>query len=54
MQRAGSPGSYGRGRNIWWICAERVGDQPPKLIVRQAVPMGNEKSCTPEFLRVPE
>ena len=34
------------------ICAERVGDQPTKLIVRQAVPMLSEKSFTPEFLRV--
>jgi 4'-phosphopantetheinyl transferase len=34
------------------ICAERVGDQSPKLIVRQAVPMLSEKSFTPEFLRI--
>lgn len=34
------------------VCAERVGDQPPALIVRQAVPMLSEKSLTPEFLRV--
>ena len=36
------------------ICAERVGDQPTKLIVRQTVPMLSEKSFTPEFLRVSE
>jgi 4'-phosphopantetheinyl transferase len=34
------------------ICAERVGDQQPRLIVRQAVPMLSEMSYTPEFLRV--
>ncbi len=34
------------------VCAERVGDQPTKLIVRQAVPMLSEKSFTPEFLRL--
>jgi len=34
------------------ICAERVGDQPPRLIVHQAVPMLGEKTFTPEFLRV--
>lgn len=34
------------------ICAERVGDQRPRLIVRQAVPMLSEMSYTPEFLRV--
>jgi len=36
------------------ICAERAGEQPPKLIVRQAVPMLSEKSFIPEFLRVSE
>lgn len=36
------------------ICAERVGDQPPKLIMREAVPMLSEMNCTPEFLRVSE
>jgi 4'-phosphopantetheinyl transferase len=34
------------------VCAERVGDQPPRLIVHQTVPMLSEKSFTPEFLRV--
>jgi 4'-phosphopantetheinyl transferase len=34
------------------ICAERVGDEPPILTVRQAVPMVSEKSYTPEFLRI--
>lgn len=34
------------------ICAERIGDQPPRLIVNQTVPMLSEKSITPEFLRV--
>jgi len=34
------------------ICAERVGDQPPRMIVHQTVPMLSEKSFTPEFLRV--
>ena len=34
------------------ICAERVGDQPPRLLVHQTVPMLSEKSFTPEFLRV--
>jgi 4'-phosphopantetheinyl transferase len=34
------------------VCAERVGDQPPRLIVNQTVPMLSEKSLTPEFLRV--
>lgn len=36
------------------ICAERAGDQPTKLIVRQTVPMLSEKNYTPEFLRVSE
>ena len=34
------------------LCAERVGNEPPKLTVRQAVPMLSEKSYTPEFLRI--
>ena len=34
------------------ICAERVGDQPPILTVRQAVPMRTEESYTPKFLRI--
>ena len=34
------------------ICAEKVGDQPPTLIVREAVPMQGEKIFTPEFLRL--
>jgi len=34
------------------ICAERVGDQPPRLIVHQTVPMFSEKSFTAEFIRV--
>jgi 4'-phosphopantetheinyl transferase len=34
------------------LCAERVGDQPPILTVRQAVPMRSEESCTPKFLRI--
>jgi 4'-phosphopantetheinyl transferase len=33
------------------ICAEQVGNEPPRLTVRQAVPMLSEKSFTPEFLR---
>jgi 4'-phosphopantetheinyl transferase len=36
------------------ICAERVGAQSPKLIVRQAIPMLSEKECAFEFLRVSE
>lgn len=36
------------------ICGERVGDQPPRLIVREAVPMLSEKSFVPQFLRVSE
>lgn len=34
------------------ICAERVESQPPRVIVRQAVPMLSETEYTPEFLRV--
>jgi 4'-phosphopantetheinyl transferase len=34
------------------ICAERVGNKPPMLIVKQAVPMESEESFTPEFLRL--
>jgi 4'-phosphopantetheinyl transferase len=34
------------------ICAERISDQPPRLIVHQIVPMSSEKSLSPEFLRV--
>jgi len=34
------------------ICAERISDQPSRLIVHQTVPMLSEKSLTPEFLRV--
>jgi 4'-phosphopantetheinyl transferase len=34
------------------ICAERIPDQPPRLVVHQTVPMSSEKSLSPEFLRV--
>jgi 4'-phosphopantetheinyl transferase len=34
------------------ICAERIPDQPPRLVVHQTVPMSSEKSVSPEFLRV--
>jgi len=34
------------------ICAERVGDLSPRLIVHQTVPMVSQKSLPPEFLRV--
>ncbi|MGB8131957.1 MAG: 4'-phosphopantetheinyl transferase superfamily protein [Candidatus Angelobacter sp.] len=34
------------------ICAERVGDKPPIVTVRQAVPMLSEKRYAPEFLRI--
>lgn len=34
------------------ICAERVGGQPPSLIVRQAIPMRSEQPLVPELLRV--
>lgn len=34
------------------ICAERIGDQPMTLTVRQAVPMQSEKFFIPEFLRI--
>jgi len=34
------------------ICAERIGDQPMTLTVRQAVPMQSEKIFIPEFLRI--
>jgi 4'-phosphopantetheinyl transferase len=33
------------------ICAERVGDQPPRLNVYETVPMLSDKSLIPEFLR---
>ena len=36
------------------ICAERVGSQPPSLIVRQAIPMLSEKPFPLELLRVSE
>lgn len=36
------------------ICAERVGAQFPKLMVRQAIPMLNEQELDLEFLRVSE
>jgi 4'-phosphopantetheinyl transferase len=36
------------------ICAERVGPQPPSLIVREAIPMVSEKQCAFEFLRISE
>jgi 4'-phosphopantetheinyl transferase len=41
-----------RSEYLLAICAERVGNEPPKLTVRQAVPMLSEKSYTPEFLRI--
>jgi 4'-phosphopantetheinyl transferase len=34
------------------ICAERVGDRSPAVIVRQVVPMLSEERCAPQFLRV--
>jgi 4'-phosphopantetheinyl transferase len=34
------------------ICAERIPDQPPRLVVHQTVPMSSEKRLSPEFLRV--
>lgn len=34
------------------ICAERISDQAPRLIVHQTVPMSSEKSLSLEFLRV--
>lgn len=34
------------------ICAERVGAQSPRLIVRQAIPMLSEETFAVEFLRV--
>jgi 4'-phosphopantetheinyl transferase len=34
------------------ICAERIPDQPPRLVVHQTVPMSSEKSVSPEFLRI--
>jgi 4'-phosphopantetheinyl transferase len=36
------------------ICAERVGDQSPRLIGRQAVPMLGDEELELEFLRVSE
>jgi 4'-phosphopantetheinyl transferase len=36
------------------ICAERIGDQSPRLIARQAVPMLGEKEVTLDFLRISE
>lgn len=41
-----------RAEYVVAICAERVGDEPPRLIVHQTVPMLSEKSFTPEFVRV--
>jgi 4'-phosphopantetheinyl transferase len=34
------------------ICAERIPDQPPRLVVHQTVPISSEKRLSPEFLRV--
>jgi 4'-phosphopantetheinyl transferase len=36
------------------ICAERLGGQSPRVIVRQAVPMVSEREVVPRFLRVSE
>lgn len=33
------------------VCAERMGPQPARLVVRQSVPMLSEKEINPEFLR---
>jgi 4'-phosphopantetheinyl transferase len=34
------------------ICAEKVSEQPPRLTVRQAIPMVTDKECAFEFQRV--
>ena len=36
------------------VCAERLGAQSPRLIVRETVPMLNEYECAVDFLRVSE
>jgi 4'-phosphopantetheinyl transferase len=34
------------------ICAERLGDGSPSLVVREAVPMRSERPLVPEFLKI--
>lgn len=36
------------------VCAERMGDESPRLVVRNVVPMRGETPYVPEFLRVSE
>lgn len=34
------------------VCAERIGAQSPRLVVRQTVPLRGERGCDPEYIRI--